>query len=126
LRKINFFDTTLRDGEQSAGVNLNLSEKIEIARQLERLGVNIIEAGFPASSKGDFQSVQRIANEIKNCSVLGLARAVKTDIDAVWEAVKGGVEPRLHTFIATSPIHREYKLKMSKEEVVEAAVEAVK
>jgi 2-isopropylmalate synthase len=126
VRKINFFDTTLRDGEQSAGVNLNLTEKLEIARQLERLGVDIIEAGFPAASKGDFQAVKQIADTIRNCSVTGLSRSVQTDIDAAWEALKGGAEPRLHLFIATSPIHMHYKLRMKPEEVIEAAVSAVK
>lgn len=116
----------MRDGEQSAGVNLNLSEKLEIARQLERLNVDIIEAGFPAASKGDFSSVQKIAQMVKNCSVTGLARGVISDIDAAWEALKDGAEPRLHTFLATSPIHRQYKLKMSKEEVIETAVQSVK
>lgn len=116
----------MRDGEQSAGVNLNLSEKLEIARQLERLNVDIIEAGFPAASKGDFTSVQKIAQMVKNCSVTGLARGVISDIDAAWEALKDGAEPRLHTFLATSPIHRQYKLKMSKEEVIERAVQSVK
>ncbi len=116
----------MRDGEQSAGVNLNLSEKLEIARQLERLNVDIIEAGFPAASKGDFASVQKIAQMVKNCSVTGLARGVISDIDAAWDALKDGAEPRLHTFLATSPIHRQYKLKMSKEEVIERAVESVK
>ncbi|WP_066294601.1 2-isopropylmalate synthase [Bacillus sp. FJAT-29937] len=126
MQKIKIFDTTLRDGEQSAGVNLNLSEKLEIARQLERLNVDIIEAGFPAASKGDFASVQKIAQMVKNCSVTGLARGVISDIDAAWDALKDGAEPRLHTFLATSPIHRQYKLKMSKEEVIERAVESVK
>ncbi|PLS16899.1 2-isopropylmalate synthase [Bacillus sp. M6-12] len=126
LRKINIFDTTLRDGEQSAGVNLNFSEKIEIARQLERLGVDIIEAGFPASSKGDFASVQEIARVVRNCSVTGLARSIQSDLDAAWEALKDGAEPRIHTFIATSPIHREYKLKKSKEEVIDIAVGSVR
>jgi 2-isopropylmalate synthase len=126
VRKINFFDTTLRDGEQSAGVNLNLTEKLEIARQLERLGVDIIEAGFPAASKGDFQAVKQIAETIRNCSVTGLSRSVQTDIDTAWEALKGGAEPRLHLFIATSPIHMHYKLRMKPEEVIETAVSAVK
>jgi 2-isopropylmalate synthase len=126
VRRIKIFDTTLRDGEQSAGVNLNQTEKLEIARQLEKLQVDIIEAGFPAASKGDFTSVQQIANTIQNCSVTGLARAVTSDIDAAWEALKNGVEPRLHVFIATSPIHRQYKLKLSQEEVVERAVQMVK
>ncbi|MFB6467946.1 2-isopropylmalate synthase [Cytobacillus sp. Hz8] len=125
MRKIKIFDTTLRDGEQSAGVNLNFSEKFEIAKQLERLHVDIIEAGFPAASKGDFSSVQQIANSIKNCSVTGLARSVFSDIDAAWEALKNGAEPRLHVFIATSPIHRQYKLKMNKEEVLDTAVKMV-
>lgn len=126
MQAIKIFDTTLRDGEQSAGVNLNLSEKTEIAKQLERLNVDIIEAGFPAASKGDFASVQKISQTIKNCSVTGLARSVLTDIDAAWEALKDGVEPRLHVFLATSPIHRQYKLMKSKEEVIETAVETVK
>lgn len=126
VRKINIFDTTLRDGEQSAGVNLNLHEKLEIARQLERLGVDIIEAGFPAASKGDFQAVKQIAETIKGCSVTGLSRSVQSDIDAAWEALKGGAEPRLHLFIATSPIHMAHKLRMTPEQVIEAAVSAVK
>lgn len=88
--------------------------------------MDIIEAGFPASSPGDFRSVQEIARTIKNSSVTGLARSVKGDIDAAWEALKDGAEPRLHTFIATSPVHREYKLKMTKEQVIERAVESVK
>ncbi|KAB7668068.1 2-isopropylmalate synthase [Bacillus sp. B1-b2] len=126
MAKIKIFDTTLRDGEQSPGVNLNMAEKIVIAEQLERLNVDIIEAGFPAASKGDFLSVQKIANTIKNSSVTGLARAVTSDIDTAWEALKGGAEPRIHVFLATSPIHRQYKLKLSKEQVVERAVSAVK
>ncbi|MEK3852942.1 2-isopropylmalate synthase [Cytobacillus sp. FSL H8-0458] len=126
MATIKIFDTTLRDGEQSAGVNLNFSEKLEIARQLERLNVDIIEAGFPAASKGDFASVQNIAQTIKNCSVTGLARAVISDIDAAWGALKDGAEPRIHTFLATSPIHRQYKLRKTKDEVVETAVDTVK
>ncbi|GAA0131782.1 2-isopropylmalate synthase [Bacillus velezensis] len=126
MRKINVFDTTLRDGEQSPGVNLNSREKLAIAKQLERLGVDIIEAGFPASSRGDFLAVQEIARTIKNCSVTGLARSVKGDIDAAWEALKDGVSPRIHIFIATSDIHLKHKLKMTREEVKEKAVEMVK
>ncbi|MFY4774687.1 2-isopropylmalate synthase [Metabacillus sp. RGM 3146] len=126
MRKINFFDTTLRDGEQSAGVNLNSQEKMEIAKQLERLGVDIMEAGFPASSKLDFLSVQNIAREVRNCSVTGLARSMKSDIDAAWEALKEGEEPRLHVFIATSPIHRLHKLKKTPEQVIQTAVDSVK
>ncbi|WP_458412300.1 2-isopropylmalate synthase [Schinkia sp. CFF1] len=126
MRKINIFDTTLRDGEQSAGINLNHSEKMEVARQLERLGVDIIEAGFPASSKGDFRAVKEIADTIRNCSVTGLSRSNMKDIDISWDALKGGAEPRLHLFIATSPIHMQYKLKMTPEQVLQTAVDSVK
>lgn len=126
MQKIDIFDTTLRDGEQSAGINLNTGEKIEIAKQLERLGVTIIEAGFPASSPGDFDAVQRIANTVKGSIVTGLARCVQKDIDVTWEAIKGAAQPHIHVFLATSPIHMEYKLKKSPEQVVEQAVEAVK
>ncbi len=124
--QINIFDTTLRDGEQSPGVNLNQLEKLEIAKQLERFGVDIMEAGFPASSQGDFESVRAIARSIKNASVTGLARANKRDIDVAWEALKEGQDPRLHVFIATSPIHMQYKLNKSPEQVTELAVEMVK
>lgn len=126
MRKINIFDTTLRDGEQSAGVNLNLNEKLEIAKQLERLGVDIMEAGFPAASVGDFEAVKKIAQTIRNCSVAGLSRSNQKEIDITWEALKDAAEPRIHVFIATSPIHREYKLKMTKEQVLEKAVESVR
>ncbi|MFS0780705.1 2-isopropylmalate synthase [Bacillus sp. 1P06AnD] len=126
MRKINIFDTTLRDGEQSPGVNLNFSEKLEIAKQLERLGVDIIEAGFPAASPGDAASVKEIARVVKGSSVTGLARCVTKDIDAAWEALKESAEPRIHVFLATSPIHRNYKLKLSKDEVIEQAVNCVK
>lgn len=126
MRKIDVFDTTLRDGEQSAGVNLNTVEKVEIAKQLERLGVDIMEAGFPAASKGDLEAVKLISQTIKNSSVTGLARSNKKDIDAAWEALKYSVEPRLHVFIATSPIHMTYKLKMTPDEVIETAVTSVK
>ncbi|MBM7572170.1 2-isopropylmalate synthase [Aquibacillus albus] len=123
--QIKIFDTTLRDGEQSPGVNLNQLEKLEIAKQLERFGVDIMEAGFPASSQGDFEAVKKIADTIKDVSVTGLARAKKSDIDISWEALKGAAEPRLHLFIATSPIHMEYKLKKTPEEVIDIAVEMV-
>nr|WP_106784756.1 2-isopropylmalate synthase [Lysinibacillus timonensis] len=126
MRKIDIFDTTLRDGEQSAGINLNTAEKVEIAKQLERLGVTIIEAGFPAASPGDLDAVQRIAGTVKNSIVTGLARCVQGDIDAAWEALKGAEQPHVHVFLATSPIHMEYKLKKSPDQVVEQAVEAVK
>ncbi|ENH97186.1 2-isopropylmalate synthase [Gracilibacillus halophilus YIM-C55.5] len=124
--QIKIFDTTLRDGEQSPGVNLNKLEKVELAKQLERFGVDIMEAGFPASSQGDFNAVKQIAETVKNVSVIGLARAVKSDIDACAEALKNAADPRLHIFIATSPIHMEYKLQKTPEEVIETAVEMVK
>ncbi|MEH7546376.1 2-isopropylmalate synthase [Neobacillus vireti] len=123
---VNIFDTTLRDGEQSPGVNLNQLEKLEIARQLERFGVDIMEAGFPASSQGDFEAVRAIAQTIKNSSVTGLARATKSDIDIAWDALKGAAEPRLHVFLATSPIHMQYKLMKTPEEVINTAVDMVK
>ncbi len=126
MSKIHVFDTTLRDGEQSPGVNLNKLEKLEIAKQLERFGVDRMEAGFPASSKGDFEAVKMIADTIKGTSVTGLARSVKTDIDAAWDALKGADEPCLHVFLATSPIHMKYKLQKSPEEVIDLAVEMVR
>ncbi len=125
MRKVDIFDTTLRDGEQSAGVNLHPHEKVEIARQLERYGVDVMEAGFAASSKGDFLSVQQIGNTIKKCKVVGLARASQHDIDATWEALKSAEFPGIHLFIATSPLHMEYKLKLKEQEVVEKAVWSV-
>lgn len=126
MSKIKIFDTTLRDGEQSPGVNLNKLEKLEIAKQLERYGVDILEAGFPASSQGDFEAVKLIADTLKDTSVTGLARTTKKDIDIAWEALKGSEEPRIHVFLATSPIHMEYKLKMTPEEVLNTSVEMVK
>ena len=126
MRKIDIFDTTLRDGEQSAGINLNTAEKIEIARQLERFGVTIIESGFPAASPGDFDAVQRIAGTVKNSIVTGLARSIKSDIERAWEALKGAEQPHIHIFLATSPIHMQHKLMKTPEQVVEIAVESVK
>ncbi|MFZ7946144.1 2-isopropylmalate synthase, partial [Neobacillus sp. 19] len=123
---VNIFDTTLRDGEQSPGVNLNQLEKLEIARQLERFGVDIMEAGFPASSQGDFEAVRAIARTIKHSSVTGLARATKSDIDIAWDALKDAAEPRLHCFIATSPIHMQYKLMKTPEQVMQTAVDMVR
>ncbi|SDJ76594.1 2-isopropylmalate synthase [Sediminibacillus albus] len=125
MSQISIFDTTLRDGEQSPGVNLNQLEKLEIAKQLERFGVDIMEAGFPASSKGDFEAVRAIARSVKNTSVTGLARAKKKDIDIAWDALKDADEPRLHIFLATSPIHMTHKLKKTPEEVIQTAVEMV-
>ena len=125
-KRIKFFDTTLRDGEQSPGCSMNMKEKLLLAKQLEKMGVDVIEAGFAASSEGEFQAVQKIANEIKDSTVAVLARAVKGDIDKAWEAVKGAAKPRIHTFIATSNIHMKYKLKMEPEEVIKRAEEMVK
>ncbi len=126
---VKIFDTTLRDGEQSPGVALNTKEKIEIARQLARLGVDIIEAGFPIASEGDFQAVRAIARAIGEESdkvvVAGLARAAKGDIERAAQAVEGSARPRIHTFIATSPIHMEKKLQLEPDAVVERAVMAV-
>jgi 2-isopropylmalate synthase len=120
MTRIQLFDTTLRDGEQSPGVNLNAVEKLQIARQLERLGMDVLEVGFPAASNGDFLGVQQIANTLKNCSVTGLARAKESDIRTAYEALKGGVDPRIHVFIATSDIHLKHKLRMSRRDVLEA------
>ena len=126
MKQIKIFDTTLRDGEQSPGCSMNLREKIEVARCLERLKVDVIEAGFAISSPGDFESVQTIARTVKECSVASLARAAVKDIDTAWEAVKDAVDPRIHLFIATSPLHMEYKLRMKPEEVLARTAEMVK
>ena len=124
--KIIIFDTTLRDGEQSPGASLNNKEKLEIAKQLETLGVDIIEAGFPITSPGDFQAVKAIAKAVKKATVCGLARAVKADIDASYNAVKYAKKPRIHVFLATSRIHMKYKLKKAENEILKASVWAVK
>ena len=126
MSRIKIFDTTLRDGEQSPGCSMNLAEKLQVASQLERLGVDIIEAGFAISSPGDFESVKSIAELVKNCSVASLSRALEKDIDCAWEAVKNAADPRIHTFIATSPVHMEYKLKMTPEQVIERTAAMVK
>jgi 2-isopropylmalate synthase len=111
VRRIEFFDTTLRDGEQSPGVALNMGEKLQIARQLEKLGVDVIEAGFPITSPGDFQAVLAIAENVRNTTIAALARAESKDIEKAWDAIKKAASPRIHTFIATSSIHMQYKLK---------------
>ena len=123
---VKIFDTTLRDGEQSPGVSLNVDEKLRIARQLARLKVDVIEAGFPIASEGDFQAVKKIAEEVEGPVIAGLCRANPKDVERAWEAVKAAKKPRIHTFIATSPIHMEYKLRKRPEEVLENAVAAVK
>jgi 2-isopropylmalate synthase len=119
--RIKIFDTTLRDGEQTPGVNLNIQEKLEIAKQLARLGVDVIEAGFAIASPGDFEAVKAISQNIKGVVIASLSRAVEKDIDRAWEAVQYAEMPRIHTFIATSDIHMKYKLKMSEEEVLQRA-----
>ncbi len=124
--KLIIFDTTLRDGEQSPGASMTREEKVRIAKQLEKLRVDVIEAGFPAASNGDFESVKAVADIIKDSTVCALARAIENDIKRAGEALKGANSARIHTFIATSPIHMEKKLRMSPDQVVEQAVKAVK
>ena len=124
-RRIRFFDTTLRDGEQMPGVHLSRVHKVEIARQLERLQVDMIEAGFPASSAGDKKAVEAVAAALRSSGTAALARCSRSDIDAAWEAVKGAVHPRIHVFIATSDIHIEYKLKSNREAVLEKISDSV-
>ncbi len=123
--KVIIFDTTLRDGEQAPGATMNLEEKLLIAKALEKMGVDVIEAGFPAASNGDFEAVNRIASVIKNSTVCGLARAKKSDIERTAESIKPALKPRIHTFIATSPIHMEFKLKMNEAQVLEAITDSV-
>ena len=123
--RVRIFDTTLRDGEQAAGAAMTPDEKLEIAKQLERLGVDIIEAGFAASSPGDMEAIKSIAKEIKNATVCSLARANPGDIDAAWEAIKEAAHPRIHTFISSSDIHMQHQLHKNREEVIEMAVSAV-
>ncbi|MGM0508269.1 MAG: 2-isopropylmalate synthase [Fusobacteriota bacterium] len=126
LRKIEIFDTTLRDGEQAPGATMTIQEKVELAKILEDLNVDVIEAGFPIASKGDFKAVKEISETLKKSTVTALARATNKDIEIAAKALKDAVNPRIHTFIATSPIHREFKLRLSKEEIVKKAVKAVK
>jgi 2-isopropylmalate synthase len=125
-QKVFIFDTTLRDGEQTPGANLNVDEKLQIARHLELLNVDVIEAGFPFSSPGDFEAVRAVAREIRGPQIAGLARAFAKDIDACWEAVKEATNPRIHTFISTSDIHLKHQMRKSREEVLEMASAAVK
>src|SRR2546425_2734342 len=123
--RVRIFDTTLRDGEQSPGISLNKQEKLEIASQLARVGVEIIEAGFPISSPGDFEAVQAIARQVEGPVICGLARTAVQDIDAAWNAIKDSPRPRIHTFIATSDIHIERKLQTTREDVKGQARAAV-
>src|SRR5215218_912460 len=123
--RVEIFDTTLRDGEQSPGISLNTQEKVEIASQLARLQVDVIEAGFPISSPGDFEAVQAIAREVQGPVICGLARTGFQDIDAAWNAVKDSERPRIHTFISTSDIHIEHQLRTTREDVKGQARAAV-
>ncbi len=124
--RIIIFDTTLRDGEQSPGASMNTAEKLRLATQLEKLGVDVIEAGFPAASEGDFDAVSKIASKLEKTEVAGLARTSKSDIDRAWGAIQHAARPRIHTFIATSDIHMKYKLNMTRDEVIKRTVETVK
>lgn len=124
--RVYIFDTTLRDGEQSPGASMNAAEKMRLAVQLEKLGVDILEAGFPAASQGDLDAVSQIAQKLEKTEVTALARTSKEDIDCAWKAIGHAAKPRIHTFIATSDIHMDYKLKMTRDEVVKTAVESVK
>src|ERR1700753_3350044 len=123
--RVHIFDTTLRDGEQSPGISLNAVEKLEIAQQLARLGVDVIEAGFPIASPGDFEAVQGIARKVEGPTICGLARTHRAHIDAVWGAIKDAERPRIHTFISTSDIHIEHQLQTDREDVKGQAKAAV-
>jgi 2-isopropylmalate synthase len=126
MDRVIIFDTTLRDGEQSPGASMNTAEKLRLATQLEKLGVDAIEAGFPSASPGDFEAVQAISKKLTHVQVTGLARTSKEDIDKAWGAIKEAAKPRIHIFIAASDLHLEHKLRMSREQLMEAAVEAVR
>lgn len=123
--RVVIFDTTLRDGEQSPGASMNLDEKIKIATLLEEMGIDVIEAGFPIASNGDFEAVREIAKLVKNSTVCGLARAARMDIDRAWEALKHAKRARIHTFLSTSPLHMKYKLQMTPEQVHQAVIDSV-
>src|SRR5690349_15890455 len=124
-RTIRIFDTTLRDGEQSPGASMNLEEKVMIAKQLARLGVDIIEAGFAYSSPGDFEAVRQIARQVEGPTICSLARARPEDIDRAWEALKGAPKARIHTFLSTSDIHLKHQFRMTRKEALKRAVEMV-
>lgn len=126
MPKLQVFDTTLRDGEQSLGITLNAAQKLEIARQLARLGVDVIEVGFPASSPADMATMRKVGSEVKGVTICGLSRAVRSDIDACVEALETAERPRIHTGLATSPIHMERKLRKTPDQVLDMAVDAVK
>ena len=124
-RNITIFDTTLRDGEQSPGCSMNLAEKLELAQALIDLGVDVMEAGFPIASPGDFEAVREISSTMQGTTFCGLARCSDKDIDRAWEALKHAERSRIHVFLATSAIHREFKLKMTREQIIARAVEGV-
>jgi len=124
--RITIFDTTLRDGEQSPGCSMNVQEKLRLAQQLDRLGVDVIEAGFPIASDGDFEAVQRIAATVRRPIIAGLARACTGDVDRAWQALQEAARPRIHIFLATSDIHLKYKLRITREQCLEQAREAVR
>ena len=123
--RVKFLDTTLRDGEQSAGIGMTVEEKMEIAKQLERMQVDIIEAGFAASSPGDFQAVSNIAREVRGPVIASLARAHPNDVDQAWEAIKHAESPRIHVFLSSSDIHVLHQLRKNREEVMEMAISMV-
>lgn len=125
MEKITFYDTTMRDGEQTIGVNFSIEDKVQIAKALENYGISAIEAGFPAASDQDYEGVQQVSLAVKNASVVGLARMVRKDIDAVIKSTQSAQHPMIHIFIATSPIHREYKLHMTKKEIINTVIEEV-
>src|SRR5260370_32785815 len=122
--RVIIFDTTLRDGEQSPGASMNLEEKIRIATLLEEMGVDVIEAGFPIASNGDFEAVREVAKIVKNSTVAGLSRAVRMDIDRAWEALKHAKRPRIHSVLATSPLHMKFKLQMTPEQGHQAGIDS--
>jgi 2-isopropylmalate synthase len=124
--RVIIFDTTLRDGEQSPGASMNAAEKLRLATQLEKLGVDVLEAGFPAASEGDFDAVSKIAGKLKKTEVAALARTSKNDIDRAWGAIQHAAKPRIHTFLATSDIHMHYKLNMTRDQILKTASESVK
>src|SRR6201993_3110557 len=124
--RITIFDTTLRDGEQSPGLRMNQQEKLRLAHQLDRLGVDVIEAGFPSASEGDFESVRAIAEVVRRPIIAGLARACRPDIERAWEALRHAARPRIHVFLATSDIHLQYKLRLSRDQCVAQAREAIR
>src|SRR5919107_4687629 len=125
MHHVQIFDTTLRDGEQSPGISLSVEEKVEVAYQLARLNVDVIEAGFPITSEGDFESVSRIAAEVRGPTIAGLSRIHEVDITRAWEAVQWSSKPRIHTFVGTSDLHIEHQMRSNRKDILERAGEAV-